>query len=283
MLVVVSILVLAGCASNNVSDENKAEEKLSQEETHNLVVKYVNQQDALLVLVRSITDYENNIASKSMIRNALNKISKFNKEVKELEKALDEIKEFEFEKKEEFVSTNKEFIELLKKIAAKHSEAYNFESDGADYLSLVQKEDKLEELMNAIYNCGCGELDCDSYKETSMKFLDSSIKMFKNINSKYGVETFGRMAENLAKEKEISEKHLPGLIRKSKEYGAAKCYKINDEYAEYLNELEQVDEVTDAEVEDEVSEKFLIPIENLLTEWDQSAIQVDNLIAEVGV
>jgi len=284
VLAVLLMFVFAGCGSQvNVNESKDSNTEVNDgEENQDFVVEYVDQFDKLLVQIRAIADYESNSASKQLVQNVLNKVSKVNTEFRELEESLDKVdQKSDFEQKEKFVSVNKEFIQLLKKIVNTYSELYNYELDWAKYWE-SQEDYNLEDLAKAIYNCGCSEFDCDSYKESYLKAVSSATEIFKAMGSKYNLEVFDRLVEYLIKEKQVSEKYLPELIDKSERYSAARCYKLNDDYIEYWNALEQIEEVPDSDVEKAADEKWFVPINNLLTEWDASALQIDKLKVEMG-
>ena len=278
ILAVILMLVLTGCTLNEAEEKEVVND---EEEAMDLVVEYNDQFDKTIIIIMPVFEYESDLSSKSLLNNFLSKISKFNKEVKELEKTLEEVNKLEFENKEEFVSINKEFLDIAKKITAGYSEMLHYELDFMKQSVLEQKENKIEDLMDAVYNCRCAEVDCDSYKESSLEFMESSIEIFRKIRTKYGLRSFDKIIGSWTKEKEISEKHWPELIRQSKRYGD-RCYKINEEYNEYLNELDQVDYITEEEIADDISEKWVIPITDLVTEWDQSALKLNKIKVKMG-
>jgi tetratricopeptide (TPR) repeat protein len=269
----VLIVALAGCGKQA---ENAAEAKngeVNEADSSDVVGEYFDQLDRLLVQVRSITDYDTHVSSKSLLKNVLGKISQTEAKFKALKETLGKSDD------KKFVSVNTEFIELLQKVVDKHEELYEFELDWAEYAS-EEDQSRLEDLMVAIYSCNCGQLDCDSYKESTMEFIDSTIERLGRMKTQYGLEMLERAVQIWTKEKEVSEKHLPGLIEMSKRYGAASCYKLNDDYAEYLNELEQIEEITEDEIDSALAEKWFVPINNLSEEWDEQALEVDKFRAE---
>jgi PBP1b-binding outer membrane lipoprotein LpoB len=275
-VVLMLALLTAGCV---VEAEDRNAEAVDNEELEADAAAMLNecneQVDKMMALVLPILEYEANSASKLLTKNALDNIAKFNQRVKEVEKTLDETEGIEFTGKKKYISANRELVRITKEMVAMYSELYSFNLELEEKETLAQKNDKSEDLHNAIVNCRCNEVDCISYSESSLKFMDDSIKIFRKIESKYGLEIFGSAADEWAKDKEIAENHWPGLIKKASTYGD-KCYKINDAYSRYLNDFDSVERATENEIADAVSSKWLLSMMNLASEMTQAGVDVDS-------
>lgn len=283
-VMVLAMLVMPGCnlqANNNAANSASAA-KASAEDAGGKAAELVQlcngQADRLMLIMQPILGYEANIASKLLLRNALDRISEFSQKAKEMEKTLGEIEKAGLSGKEDYapyISKNRELLNTAKLIVEKYSELYNYELDMMEQKESGQKNNKMEDLHNAIVNCRCDEVDCNAYMSSSLNFIDDSIAVFRRIESKYGLKIFGTAAEEWSQDREIVQKHWPGLIKKSESYGD-RCYRINDAYSQYLNDLDSVKRQTESEIADAVSSKWLLSIMNLAAQIDQLKADVDD-------
>ena len=151
----------------------------------------------------------------------------------------------------------------------------------AEFNSLDEKENKIEDLLQAIVNCRCGTVDCNEYMDSSMEFMDSSIKIFEKIRDDYNLESFGGIVETWTQEKAAAEKHWPDLIKNSERYGIKKCYNIDKDYAKYLNDLDKIDVMIEGDVIDDVSEEWTISLMNLADKMEEKAHDVDDVYEDL--
>ena len=276
VLIVVLMFVFTGCASK-VSEESAAGKVENKGE---LISEYYSKFDKLMLgTVWPITEYENYQGSRSSLNNVLTKIDKAEAGVKELEGIVGRLEKASIEK--EFVSVNKEYLGLIKQLLDKHSKLYNHDLDLAELNAAGEKDNKLEELLLGVTKCTCGEMECDGYYTSFMNYQDSAVKTFADMGKKYGISDYAEISKDLEEEKNVIAKHMPGLIRKSKDYGQRRCYQINEPYAEFFSELDKIERISDDEIDAAIGNKLAIPIDNLINDIDALSVDFDRVRAEV--
>ena len=272
------MLLATGCAVE--ADESFEENSESDDNIRGMIDICNEQADKILAIVLPILDYEANSASRLLVNNALDRIAQFNQRIKELEATLDELENADFAGKENYISKNRELVKVLKELVAEYGGLYNFDLELKEKDSIWEKKDKTDDLHNAIVNCRCGEFDCGAYMDSTLEYMEESVKIFTRIKEKYGLEAFGKAADEWAKDMEIAERHWPGLISKSESYGD-RCYRINDAYSRYVSEFDSVERVTESEIEDALSRKWLLSLMNLAADLDELSVDIDS--ARAGV
>lgn len=272
IFILVTVLLLAGCTSEVQDKLQQSEQVELPAVNYDLVNEYYNRFDKVMIgKVWPVTDHSNYEDSKAMINNALKKISEAEKEISEIEKIAVQVKD------EEFVSVNTEYLSLVKQLLAKEKDLYKIELKIAEFTERESRDNKLEELINGIAGCSCDKMDCESYYELTLKHYDDIIETFESIDVKYIQES----AEYIRKQKAVMENHIPGLIDKSEMYNERNCYRLNDEYNEFYVDIEAVGTPDDGKMDSAVSEKYGIPIDNLVDEIKIASVDFDRVRAEI--
>lgn len=293
-------LFISGCTagrnSNSESVENEvnlqaaAEEKtetaneeqeIEEQEIVDLIEKAEYHLKRIDVLTDLILETDANTESKPMINNILSKVDEFNSEVQKMESVLDKLDKYDFEGKDEFLRIFREIARLSKGIVAKVAEFYRYNLKTLEQETLSQKNNKIEELATAVYSCGCKSADCNAYYETTMDFMDDSIEIFAEIQETYNLESYEQIVNTWAEEKKVYEEHFPDLIEKSERY-ADKCWRINDYYNELVADLEAIEVASENEVNDEITSKWIVPVENLAGELGNLGVEMENFLESMG-
>ncbi len=232
---------------------------------------YTRFDKVMLSKVWPITEYENYAGRKTLIESALIKISEAEAEISELENLVENIDN------ETFVSVNKKYLDTVKKLLEKEKELYTVDFVVAEFRETEAENDKIEELFTCITRCSCDKIDCDSYYESVIKHNEGVAETFESIDIAYIKESGDYFRQEIA----VFEKHLPGLISKSKRYNENNCYKINDEYNEFYADLMKLDQIDMSKMEAEFNSRYDVPIDNLINEIDALSVDFDRVRAEV--
>jgi len=270
----------SGSVGNEVNFE-AAEEARNPENNEQEIVDLIEKAEYRLKRIDVLTDLiletEANTETKPMINNILSKVDEFNSEVQKMESVLDKLEKYDFEGKDDFLRIFREIARLSKEIVAKVAEFYRYRLKTLEQETLSQKNNKIEELATAVYSCGCKSADCNAYYESTMEFMDDSIEIFTEIQETYNLESYRQIVNTWAEEKKVYEEHFPKLIEKSERY-ADKCWRINDYYNELVADLEAIETASENEVNDEITAKWIVPVENLAGEMGNLGVEIDSVL-----
>ena len=273
---ILCILFFSGCTAEGGSPA-EADDEDQIVDLMNTISYHLDRMDVVTGL---ILDIDIGSATKSMLNNALSRVDEFEKEASAMESALDELETYDFEGKENVIFSYREITRLSKKLVGGITEYYSYELDFIEQQTIAQKKDKIESLSDAIYNCRCKKVDCETLQKSSLEYIDESVAIFKRMKAKYGLQSFGQVIETWTKEGEVYREFWPDLIKKSAKY-EDRCWDINDEYSEFLAALEPIEEISENEIEDDIASKWLVPIENTIEEMGNLGVEMDKFLMEM--
>ncbi len=272
----ICILFFSGC----VAEGNSPAEADDEDQIVDLMNTISYHLDRMDVVTSLILDVDIGSATKSMLNNAIKRVDEFEKEVSAMESALGKLEAYDFNEKENVIFSYMEIIRLSKNLVGDIIEYYNYELDFLEQQTIGQKKDKIESLSDAIYNCRCGKVDCEALQKSSLEYIDESVAIFKRMKSKYGLQSFGQVIDTWTKEGEVYREFWPDLIKRSAKY-EDRCWDINDEYSEFLAEMELIDEIAGNEIEDDIAAKWFVPIENTIEEMGNLGVEMDQFLMEM--
>jgi len=276
ILIIFALLLLTGCTA--ILEELEG----ADSQADGLVDSTLDRLNDVIIARNAVEDFDSDNPTKATLTGGLKQAAIFNQKVKELEGKLDLLEKMEFDHKEDFISVYREYIKSNKKIVAVYSELYRYELDYLEQDTLEQEKDKLQDLSNAIQNCRCRELNCEMYYEDSLEYLGGSIEVFERMRDKYGLTVYQEVVDTWSEEKDLYEKYTPELITKSENYGIRNCYKIQDDYNDFLREIESVESTTGNAITDAISEKWVVPIMEVYPELNRLADEIDIIHHNMG-
>lgn len=209
------------------------------------------------------------------LKSTLTKIGTYYDTVEEFEDYLSTMNN------QELVTLTKEYLELSKDSIELNEEYYLFLIDDLKHTSIMNQKDYSIDLLNGIYNCRCDSVDCDFYYQSTLDYYNKSIEAYDDISRTYNLDSYNIMSSSFEKELVVLKDDIPSLVRDSEKYGETNCYKINDEYNDFLGKLDEIEYITDDAYWDEIDSKWIVPINELSFEAEQLYSDIIEVTSEM--